>query len=79
MNSKVAIWGAIIVSVIVLTAFASVAGLLFTRTIPEASKEIALLMFGGLNSMASAVVGYWVGSSVGSSRKDDTISKLSGS
>lgn len=77
-KDHIAVWGAIVVSVIVLGAFGTVAVLLFTRTIPEPSKDLALLMFGGLNSMASAVVGYWIGSSVGSQRKDATISKLTG-
>lgn len=71
MNKDViALWGAIIVSVVVLGAFTVVAVLLFSRTIPAESKEIALMIFGGLNSMASGVVGYWVGSSIGSARKD---------
>jgi uncharacterized membrane protein len=74
----VALWGSIVVSVLVIAGFTAVAVLLFTKAIPTESKEIALLLFGGLNSMASGVVGYWVGSSVGSSRKDATISKLTG-
>ena len=69
-KDSVAIYGAIIVSIVVLGAFATVAVLLFSKTIPAESKEIALMIFGGLNSMASGVVGYWVGSSIGSARKD---------
>lgn len=76
-KDAIAIWGSIIISVLVMVAFLVVAVLLFSRGIPTESKEIALMIFGGLNSMASGVVGYWVGSSAGSARKDAAISKLS--
>ena len=78
MSARIALWGSIAVSVIVLGGFIAVSVLLFTRTIPAEAKEIALLMFGGLNSMAAGVVGYWCGSSSGSARKDTVISQLTG-
>jgi hypothetical protein len=62
--------GAITVSLAVLGGFVAVSVLLFTRTIPVESKEIALVIFGGLNSMAAAVVSYWVGTTNSSQRKD---------
>lgn len=69
-SEVIATGGAIIVSVLVLGGFLAVSVLLFTKSIPPESKEIALMLLGGLNSMASGVVGYWVGSSIGSRNKE---------
>lgn len=69
-SESVGLVGSIIVSVIVLSGFTAVSVLLFTRSIPAESKELALVMFGSLSTMATAVVSYWVGSSLGSHRKD---------
>lgn len=67
--------GAIVVSLVVLGGFIAVSVLLFTKSIPPESKDIALVIFGGLNSMAVSVVSYWVGSTIGSQRKDAIISE----
>ena len=73
----IAIVGAIIVSIVVLGGFVAVSVMLFSRSIAPESKDIAMIMFGGLNSMAAGIVGFWVGSSIGSSQKNTTISQLS--
>jgi hypothetical protein len=57
-------WGSVVVSLFVIIGFITVSVLIFTHTIPELSHDLALVLFGGLNSMATAVVSYWVGSSV---------------
>jgi hypothetical protein len=75
-RDAVALWGSITVSILVVLAFAYVTGSLFNTVIPAESKELALILFGALASNFGAVIQYWVGSSVGSSRKDATISKL---
>jgi hypothetical protein len=75
-HETLAMWGAIIVSVLVMAGFGAALALLFLAKLPTEGRDMALLLYGGINSMASAIVGYWVGSSMGSSRKDQTISDL---
>ena len=57
-------WGAPVVSALVLVAFGSACWLVLTQAIPEASREIALYTVGSLQTLAAAVVSYWVGSRV---------------
>lgn len=65
--------GAIIVSALVLLQFCAVCFLVLWREVPPGSREAALVLLGSLASNGTAVVGYWVGSSVGSARKDEII------
>ncbi len=67
---------AIIVSTIVMSGFIAICVLLFTRALPAESRELANIVFGGLVSMATTVVSYWLGSSAGSAKKDDSIARL---
>ena len=69
-------WGAPIVSAIVLIAFAAAVWLVLTRTLPQGSQEIALYTVGSLQTLAAAVVAYWVGSSAGSARKDQVLGEV---
>lgn len=66
-------WGAPVVSALVLLAFGVALYGIVAREIPEGSRELALLLLGGLLGMAQAVVAYWVGSSAGSARKDEAL------
>lgn len=66
-------WGAPIVSAIVLVAFGLALYAVVAQPLPEGSRELALLLLGGLLGMAQAVVSYWVGSSAGSARKDEAL------
>lgn len=66
-------WGAIIVSVLVLLQFSVVCFLVLWREVPQGSREAALVLLGSLANSGTMVVGYWVGSSVGSARKDEII------
>lgn len=63
-------YGAVVVSALVLAAFGATAWLVLTRALPEGSQEVAIYTVGSLQTMAAAVVAYWVGSSAGSARKD---------
>jgi len=63
-------YGAVVVSALVLAAFGATAWLVLTRALPEGSQEVAIYTVGSLQTMAAAVVAYWVGSSAGSHRKD---------
>jgi hypothetical protein len=63
-------WGAPVVSVVVLVTFGLVLVMAFTRPIPPGSEALLNVVIGSLATMASGVVGYWVGSSHGSQAKD---------
>lgn len=66
-------WGAAIVSVIVLVAFGGVITLTLLRAIPPGSETVLNVLLGTLAAMATSVVSYWCGSSVGSARKDSIL------
>lgn len=66
-------WGAPVMSVIVTLAFAAVTLLLMWRSLPAGSETMASILFGALSAGFSTVVSYWLGSSAGSARKDQTI------
>jgi hypothetical protein len=76
-NSAIA-WGAPIISAIVLAAFGMALWAVLKQEVPAGSRDIANIMLGTLGAMASAVVGYWVGSSAGSASKDNTLRQIAG-
>lgn len=76
-NSAIA-WGAPIISAIVLTAFGAALWAVLKEEVPAGSRDIANIMLGTLGAMASAVVGYWVGSSAGSAVKDNALRQIAG-
>lgn len=67
-------WGAPIVSVIVLTGFTLLSYLAIYA--PPGQREVLLFLLGAWSSLATAVVGYWVGSSAGSAGKDSLLASL---
>ena len=69
-------WGAPITSVVVLVTFGAVVSLVLLHTIPTGSETVLNVLLGTLAAMATNVVGYWVGSSAGSARKDERMAKL---
>ena len=66
-------WGPCLVSVLVLAAFGAVVVLALFRPIPPGSEALLNILLGNLAAMAMGVVGYWVGSSAGSARKEELI------
>lgn len=66
-------WGAPVVSVIVLVAFAGTMALTLLRAIPPGSETVLNVLLGTLAAMATSVVSFWVGSSAGSQRKTDLL------
>lgn len=66
-------YGAALVSALVLVTFGLVLFLILTEKVPAGQEALLNVMLGALTTMASAVVGYWVGSSAGSARKDTII------
>ncbi len=69
-------WGAPIVSVVVLLTFGGVVSLTMLNTIPAGSEAVLNVLLGTLAAMATNVVGYWVGSSAGSARKDERLAEV---
>ena len=69
-------WGAPIVSVVVLVSFGAALLAVLMRALPDGSADVANVMLGTLGAMATSVVGYWVGSSAGSARKDARLASL---
>ncbi len=63
-------WGAPVTSLVVLATFGTVMGLVLLRAVPSGSETVLNVLLGTLAAMATNVVGYWVGSSAGSARKD---------
>lgn len=66
-------WGAPVVSLVVLATFGVVMWAAMTRALPPASETLVNLLMGTLAAMASSVVAYWVGSSVGSATKTEML------
>jgi hypothetical protein len=70
MKDSVALWGSVLVSTIVTFGFFLMLYMVLQREIPAGSRDLANIMLGYLGGSFTAVVGYWVGSSIGSARKD---------
>lgn len=76
MEKGVTAWGAPVVSVVVLVTFGTVVSLTLLRAIPAGSETVLNVLLGTLAAMATNVVGYWVGSSAGSARKDERLAEV---
>lgn len=63
-------WAPVIMSFIVLVAFAGMGWAVHAKAIPPENKEAAMMMLGNLATLAGTAVAYWLGSSAGSARKD---------
>jgi len=75
-QGSVIAWGAPVVSVIVLATFGFVLWLVLTAKVPSGQENLIYIMLGALTTMASAVVGYWVGSTAGSAQKNEMLAKM---
>jgi apolipoprotein N-acyltransferase len=66
-----------ICSGLAVVVFAGFVVLLFLKTIPEGMKDPLMLLAGAASAGYGQVLSYWLGSSAGSAKKDEAISKLS--
>ena len=67
-------WGRVVVSTVVVIGFIGVTILYMYRKIETgAVPEILSILLGALATNFTAVVGYWIGSSSGSSAKDEAL------
>ncbi len=69
-------YGAPIISVVVLLTFGITMSVALTKAMPPGSETILNMLLGTLAAMATSVVSYWVGSSVGSLNKDRRLAQL---
>lgn len=69
-------YGAPLVSIVVLLTFAMVVAVALTRSMPQGAEPVLNVLLGTLGAMATSVVGYWVGSSAGSARKEERLANL---
>ena len=72
-------WGAPLVSLVVIVGFV---GLSYLAMKPESAgirSDVALYLLGAWQSLATAVVGYWIGSSAGSATKDAALKQIAAS
>lgn len=68
-------WGAPVVSVIVVIGFVWLSYLAMNPTTGVRS-DVVLYLLGAWQSLATAVIGYWIGSSAGSASKDVTLKQM---
>lgn len=67
-------WGKVIVSTIVVLGFVGITVMYMTQKLGGGSvPEILSILLGSLATNFTAVVGYWIGSSAGSSMKDQAL------
>lgn len=71
-------WAPVLVSAIVLLAFALMAAAILFKAVPPENREAAMLMLGSLSTFAGAAVTYWLGSSAGSAAKNALLMKPEG-
>lgn len=68
----------VIISVIVLSGFFMFSFLAMKPELSGVKESVVLFLLGSWSTLAAAVVAYWVGSSAGSSKKDETIQTIAG-
>lgn len=68
----------VIISMIVLTGFAGFSFLAMKPELAGIKESVVLFLLGAWSTLAAQVVTYWVGSSAGSAKKDETIQNIAG-
>jgi len=68
----------VIITIIVLVGFTSLSIMAMKPQAAGVEKDVVLYLLGAWQSLASAAVMYWVGSSAGSKGKDDVIRAMTG-
>lgn len=67
-------WGRVLVSIVVVVGFLAVVVLVLTTKLQgTATSEVLLVLLGALAAAFGQVVSYWVGSSSGSTAKDQAL------
>lgn len=66
-------WAAPILSVVILISFGVMLYVILKDNIPKDLQNMAMILLGTLAAMATQVANYWLGSSLGSASKNQTI------
>lgn len=66
----------VIISVIVLAGFSVVTFLAMKPELAGVKESVVLFLLGSWSTLATGVVGYWVGSTASSKQKDETIQTM---
>lgn len=66
-------YGAVIMTIFVMTVVLTMTWMLLTQAYPDGSKDIVLLLVGQVLGWGSAAVAYWLGSSAGSQQKTNLL------
>ena len=69
-------FGAIVVSTVVLAGFILLSFLAMKPDSANVKQEVVLFLLGAWSGLAVTIVGYWVGSTISSKQKDDTIASM---
>lgn len=69
-------YGAAVVSVIVVAGFVALSFLAMKPETAGVRSDVVLYLLGAWQSLATAVVGYWIGSSAGSASKDTALKQI---
>lgn len=68
--------GPVAISVLVTISFATLLFLVMFVSIPASSQAVAYLLMGSIATAFTQVLNFWLGTSVGSKEKDDTIKRF---
>ena len=68
-----AVWGAPLLSLVILLAFGAMACSVLIHAIPAGNETLGNVLTGTLAAMATQVANYWLGSSAGSARKTEAL------
>lgn len=70
-------WGKVLISLMVVGGFFGILVLMLTQKLQgQATPEVMLVMLGALGQGFGQVLSYWVGSSQGSSAKDEVVAQI---
>jgi hypothetical protein len=71
-------WGAVIVSIVVLTGFVGISFLAMKPELAGVDKSVTLFLLGAWSGYAGGVITFWIGSSAGSADKSAQIAAMAG-
>lgn len=71
-------WAPAVITTVVLGGFIVISILAMKPEMAGVKESVVLYLLGAWQSMAAAAVAYWIGSSAGSAKKDETIQNIAG-
>lgn len=77
MSANLRHWMPAVLAVLVTAGFFSMLGVMLFKDVPLANKDMLNIMLGALGSGWLMCLGFYVGTTAASAKKDDTISQMS--